>query len=123
MMDKLKEVLVGEFLDTDSRLNAVVAFEIKAQLKQEGYTVNDKSGEKTPSFKELMNHLDKKEKGEKKKTQDKSKTAMIVVLVACLFIIIVFVLLALVKLISWQTTLIVSISFFVMGKCEQSVQF
>jgi len=71
LMDKLKEVLVGEFLDTDSKLSAVVAFQIKTQLKQEGYTINDKSGEKTPSLKQLISHLDKKEKGEKKgKTQE-----------------------------------------------------
>jgi len=71
LMDKLKEVLVGEFLDTDSKLNAVVAFQIKTQLKQEGYPVGDKSGEKTPSLKQLMNHLDKKGKSEKtEKTQE-----------------------------------------------------
>lgn len=45
LMDKLKEMLVGEFLDTDSKLNAVVAFQIKTQLKQEGYPVGDKSRE------------------------------------------------------------------------------
>lgn len=74
LMDKLKEMLVGEFLDTDSKLNAVVAFQIKTQLKQEGYPVGDKSRERTPSLKQLMNHLDKKEKGEKTgKTQEKNE--------------------------------------------------
>ena len=71
LMNKLKELLVGEFLDTESKLSAVVAFQIKTQLKKEGYTVNDKSGEKTPSLKQLMNHLDKKGKSEKTgKTQE-----------------------------------------------------
>ena len=74
IMDQLKETLVGEFLDADSQLNAVVAFQIKTQLKKEGYHVGDKSGEKTPSFKQLMNHLDKKGKSEKTgKTQEEKQ--------------------------------------------------
>lgn len=74
IMDQLKETLVREFLDTDSQLNAVVAFQIKTQLKKEGYTVGDKSGEKTPSLKQLMNHLDKKGKsGKIEKTQEEKE--------------------------------------------------
>lgn len=74
MMDKLKEMIVGEFLEPDSKLNAVVAFQIRSQLKQEGYAGGDESGEKTPSLKQLMNHFDKKGKGEKTgKTQEEKE--------------------------------------------------
>lgn len=67
IMDKLKEVFMKEFLEEGSELNAVVALQIKTQLKEKGYVVEDKSGEKTPTFKQIMNHIDKKGKQEKKK--------------------------------------------------------
>lgn len=65
IMDAIKEMVVKEFLDNDSQVNAVVAFQVKTQLKEQGYTVSDKLGEKTPTFKQIADHLDKKDKNRK----------------------------------------------------------
>jgi hypothetical protein len=67
IIDKFKEVFMREFLEEGSELNAVVALQIKTQLKKEGYVVEDKSGEKSPTFRQIINHIDKKDKQEKKK--------------------------------------------------------
>ena len=58
LMDKLKEIFVKEFLDSESELNAVVALQVKAVLQ-------DKSGKKTPTFKQIIDHVEKKDKGAK----------------------------------------------------------
>ena len=73
MMNKMKEAIVGEFLAPESKLNAVVAFQVKTQLKQEGYTVGDKSDDKAPSLKQLMNHYDRKGKGKKTEENQEEK--------------------------------------------------
>jgi hypothetical protein len=65
IMDAMKEMVVKEFLDNDSQLSGVVAFKVKTQLKEQGYTVGDKSGEKTPTFKQIADHFEKKSKKEK----------------------------------------------------------
>lgn len=46
LMDKLKEVFVKEFLDSESELNAVVALQVKSVLQ-------DEYGMKTPTFKQI----------------------------------------------------------------------
>jgi len=58
LMDKLKEVMVAEFLDNKSELNAVVALQVKTQLQ-------DRPMDRTPTFKEIIDHADKKGKAEK----------------------------------------------------------
>lgn len=58
LMDKLKEVFVKEFLDSESELNAVVALQVKSVLQ-------DEYAGKTPTFKQIMNHAEKKDKPKK----------------------------------------------------------
>ncbi len=65
IMDAMKEMVVKELLDNGSQMNAVVALQIKTQLKEQGYPVGDKLGEKTPTFKEIADHFKKKGKSEK----------------------------------------------------------
>jgi len=65
IMDAMKEMVVKEFLDNDSQISGVLAFQVKTQLKEQGYTVSDKSGEKTPTFKQIADHFEKKGKSEK----------------------------------------------------------
>jgi hypothetical protein len=64
-MDAMKEMVVKEFLDDDSKISGVLAFQVKTQLKEQGYTVGDKVGEKAPTFKQIGDHFDKKGKSEK----------------------------------------------------------
>jgi len=66
LIDQLKELFVKEFLDSGSQLNAVVAFQVKTNLKQQGYALSDKSAEKPPTFKQIIEHIDKKNKSQKK---------------------------------------------------------
>jgi hypothetical protein len=65
IMDAMKEMVVKEFLDDDSKISGVLAFQVKTQLKEQGYTVGDKVGEKAPTFKQIGDHFDKKGKSEK----------------------------------------------------------
>lgn len=65
VMDAIKEMVVKEFLNDDSKISGVVAFQVKTQLKEQGYIVRDKEGEKTPTLKEIANHYEKKSKSEK----------------------------------------------------------
>ena len=64
-MNAIKELVVKEFLDDDSQLSGVLAFKVKTQLKDQGYSVSDKIGEKTPTFKQIADHFEKKGKSEK----------------------------------------------------------
>ena len=65
IMDAMKEMVVKEFVDTDSQVNAVMILQLKTQLKNLGYEVSDKLGEKTPTLKQISDHFDKKGKSEK----------------------------------------------------------
>jgi hypothetical protein len=65
IMDSIKEMVVTEFLDEDSKISGVLAFQVKTQLKEQGYTIKDKTGEKTPTFKQIADHYEKKGKSEK----------------------------------------------------------
>jgi hypothetical protein len=65
IMDAMKEMVVKEFVDSDSQLNAVMVLQLKTQLKNLGYEVSDKVGEKTPTIKQITEHYEKKGKSEK----------------------------------------------------------
>ncbi|MCJ7630999.1 hypothetical protein MUP77_01165 [Candidatus Bathyarchaeota archaeon] len=65
IMDAMKEMVVKEFIDTDSQVNAVMILQLKTQLKNMGYEVSDKLGEITPSLKQISDHYEKKGKSEK----------------------------------------------------------
>jgi hypothetical protein len=65
LMDKMKEVIVQEFLDDESKISGVVAFQVKSQLKEQGYAIKDKEGETTPTFKQIADHYEKRKKGKK----------------------------------------------------------
>ena len=65
IMDQMKEMLVKEFLEEDSKISGVLAFQVKTQLKQEGYIIKDKEGEKTPTLKQITDHYEKKGKSKK----------------------------------------------------------
>ena len=66
LMDKLKEVMVKEFLKTDSELSAIVALKIRGEMKEEGIPVKKLPKEKELSLREIAERM---EKEEKKKTQ------------------------------------------------------
>lgn len=65
LMDKMKEMIVKEFLEEDSEISGVVALQVKTQLREQGYVVKDKEGEKTPTFKQITEHYEKKGKSKK----------------------------------------------------------
>lgn len=65
IMDATKEMIVKEFLDDDSKISGVLAFQVKTQLKEQGYTIRNKEGEKTPTIKQITNHYEKKGKNKK----------------------------------------------------------
>ncbi|MCJ7762946.1 hypothetical protein MUP38_05790, partial [Candidatus Bathyarchaeota archaeon] len=62
LMDKLKEVMVSEFLKTDSELSAVVALKVRGELREEGVPVKKLSKEKELSFREIAERMEKEEK-------------------------------------------------------------
>ena len=65
IIDATKEMLVKEFLDEDSKISGVLAFQVKTQLKEQGYVIRDKEGEPTPTFKQITDHYEKKGKSKK----------------------------------------------------------
>jgi hypothetical protein len=65
IMDAMKEMIVKEFVDAYSQVNAVMALQLKTQLKNLGYEVSDKLGEQTPTLKQITDHYEKKGKNEK----------------------------------------------------------
>ena len=65
IMDAVKEMIVKEFLEDDSKISGVLAFQVKTQLKEEGYIIRDKEGEKSPTIKQITDHYEKKDKNKK----------------------------------------------------------
>ena len=65
IMDAMKEMVVKEFIDADSQVNAVMVLQLKTQLNNLGYEVSDKLGEQTPTLKQITEHYEKKGKTEK----------------------------------------------------------
>ncbi len=57
--------MAGEFPGIDSKLSAVVAFQVRVRPRQEGYTIGDKPDENTPGLKQLTDSIDRRGKGEK----------------------------------------------------------
>lgn len=61
LMDKLKEVLVKEFLSTDSDLSAIIGIKIRGELKDEGIPVKKLSKEKELTVREIVERINKDE--------------------------------------------------------------
>lgn len=66
LMEKLKEVVIKEFLKTDSELSAVFAIKVRGEMKEEGIPVKKLSKEKELSFREIIERVGKEEEKEKR---------------------------------------------------------
>lgn len=66
LMEKLKEVMIKEFLKTDSELSAVFAIKVRGEMKEEGIPVENLSKEKELSFREIIERVGKEEEKEKR---------------------------------------------------------
>ena len=65
LMDKLKEVMVQEFLKTDSELSAVIALKVRGEMKEERISIKKLPKEKELSLREIAERIEKEEKKEK----------------------------------------------------------
>jgi hypothetical protein len=65
LMEKLKEVFVQEFLKDNTEMSAILAFKVKAELKEEGYPVKELSEQRKLTLREIMEKMEKEEKAVK----------------------------------------------------------
>jgi len=73
LMEKLKEVFVQEFLKDNTEMSAILAFKVKAELKEEGYPVKELSEQRKLTLREIMEKMEKEEKSGKKPQQKTKK--------------------------------------------------
>jgi hypothetical protein len=75
LMDKLKEVMVKEFLKTDSELSAVIALKVRGEIKEEGILAKKRPKEKELSFRDIAEQMEKAETKEKtRSTREKESS-------------------------------------------------
>jgi len=66
LMEKLKEVFVQEFLKDNTEMSAILAFKVKAELKEEGYPVKELSEQRKLTLRDIMEKMETEEKSGKK---------------------------------------------------------
>jgi hypothetical protein len=66
LMDKLKEVIVTEFLKPDSELSAFIALKIRGEMREEGIPVKKLPKEKELSLRDIAERMEKEEEKEKR---------------------------------------------------------
>jgi len=66
LMDKLKEVMVTEFLKPDSELSAFIALKIRGEIREEGISVKKLPKEKELSLRDIAERMEKEEEKEKR---------------------------------------------------------
>jgi hypothetical protein len=75
LMDKLKEVMVKEFLRTDSELSAVIALKVRGEMKEEGILAKKRPKEKELSFREIAEQMEKAETKEKTRSTKEKESS------------------------------------------------